>query len=270
MTLIVPAEAQPRALILAAGVGCRLDDGTPEALRKPKALLEFGGKSLLARHVEILHAAGVTSITVITGFAGAFIRAALAKLRDGPPVSVLVNPDFREGSVVSLHAGREVMRAGDPVILMDADVLYDRRLMARLLDSALPNCLLLDRAIEPGDEPVKLCVRDGRIVDFRKRPTLPYDWHGESVGFFRFSAATAAELADRAAAYVADGRRAMEYEEPIRDMIIASNLNDTDSPAEAANQPRFGFEDISGLPWTEIDFPEDVAKAQAVLPELIA
>jgi choline kinase len=147
---------------------------------------------------------------------------------------------------------------------MDADVLYDRRLMARLLDSTLPNCLLLDRAIEPGDEPVKLCVRAGRIVDFRKRPTLPYDWHGESVGFFRFSAATAAELADRAAAYVADGRRAMEYEEPIRDMILASNLNDPTTPA------RFGFEDISGLPWTEIDFPEDVAKAQALLPELIA
>ena len=42
------------------------------------------------------------------------------------------------------------MRAGDPVILMDADVLCDRRLMARLLDGALPNCLLLDRAIEPG------------------------------------------------------------------------------------------------------------------------
>ena len=82
---------------------------------------------------------------VITGFAGAFIRAALAKLRDGPRVSVLVNTDFREGSVVSLHAGREVMRAGDPVILMDADVLYDRRLMGRLVDSALPNCLLLDR-----------------------------------------------------------------------------------------------------------------------------
>ncbi len=51
------------------------------------------------------------------------------------------------------------------------DVLYDERLMARLLDSALPDCLLLDREIEPGDEPVKLCVRDGRIVDFRKRPT---------------------------------------------------------------------------------------------------
>jgi len=33
----------------------------------------------------------------------------------------------------------------------------------------------------------------------------------------------------------------------------------------------FGFEDISGLPWIEIDFPEDAQRAEAaVLPNLIA
>jgi choline kinase len=117
--------------------------------------------------------------------------------------------------------------------------------------------LLLDRKIEPGDEPVKLCVRDGRIVDFHKRPTAPHDWHGESVGFFRFSAAVARELADRSEDYVVTGRRMMEYEEPIRDMIIASAAD------------RFGYEDISGLPWTEIDFPADVVKARALLSELL-
>ena len=105
---------------------------------------------------------------------------------------------------------------------------------------------------------MKLCIRDGHIVDFHKRPSAPHEWHGESVGFFRFSPQTAAELANRAAEYVASGRRDMEYEEPIRDMIVAS-------------QPgRFGFEDISGLPWTEIDFPEDIRKATALLPQLAA
>jgi choline kinase len=245
----------PRALILAAGVGRRLGDGTPEHQRTPKAMLEFGGVSLLARHIAILRDLGVESITVVIGFAADHVRTALGG--DGS-VALLVNEDYREGSVVSLWAGREVLRGGDPVILMDADVLYDRRLMARLIASGHDDCLLLDREIEPGDEPVKLCVRDGRIVDFRKRPTEAHDWHGESVGFFRFSPAAAVELADRAGAYVAAGRRAMEYEEPIRDMILAS-------PGD-----RFGFEDISGLPWTEIDFPEDVMKARALLPELMS
>ena len=142
------------------------------------------------------------------------------------------------------------------MVLMDADVIYDDRLLARLIGSAAADCLLLDRNIEPGDEPVKICVQDGHIADFHKRPTRAYQWHGESVGFFRLSAATAAELARRAEAYVSGGRRGEEYEEPIRDMILDS------APG------RFGFEDISGLPWTEIDFPDDVAKAALLVPEL--
>ena len=87
------------------------------------------------------------------------------------------------------------------------------------------------------------------------------EWYGESVGFFRLSAQTAAELASRADAYVDGGRRGEEYEEPIRDMILDRTLDSASG--------RFGFEDISGLPWTEIDFPEDVMKASLLLPELI-
>jgi choline kinase len=252
-----PAKAiSPKALILAAGIGRRL--GEPEAgeCQLPKAMLDFDGRTLLARHIGILRRLGVSDITVVIGFAASRMRAALAALDEGPPICVAVNPDFREGSVVSLWAGQGVLRSGAPVILMDADVLYDARLMTRLIDSPNADCLLVDREIEPGDEPVKVCVRDGRIVDFHKRPREAHDWHGESVGFFRFSTPTAEELADRVENYVATGRRMMEYEEPIRDMIIASAAD------------RFGFEDITGLPWTEIDFPEDVVKARALLPEL--
>ena len=211
----------PQAVILAAGVGRRLSGGESGGQHRPKALLDFDGKSLLRRHVDILHAVGVAAITVVVGYEAATIKAALTEL-DGPPVSILFNPDFREGSVVSLFAAHAVLRSGAPVILMDADVIYDTRMMVRLVSSEVSNCLLLDRAIEPGDEPVKLCVRDGQIVDFRKKPTEPHDWFGESVGFFRFTPDAARELADRAHDYITHGRRAMEYEEPIRDMIMAS------------------------------------------------
>ena len=134
----------------------------------------------------------------------------------------------------------------------------DARLLGRLVSSAHPNALLLDRDIEPGDEPVKLCIRDGRIVDFHKRPQAPHDWHGESVGFFRFTPGAAAELAGRIEDYVTGGRRALDYEEPIRDMM------------QAASPGLFRYEDITGLPWTEIDFPDDVAKASGLLPRLVA
>ena len=258
MAASVSIAGQTHALILAAGLGRRLGSVGPDSLRGPKAMLDFGGTSLLARHFAILRDAGVARVTVVIGFEAEQVRAAVARMDAGPFVSLIENPAFEEGSVVSLWAGREVLRSGAQLLLMDADVLYDGRLMARLLHSAKPDCLLLDRDIEPGDEPVKLCIQDGQIVDFHKRPSAPHQWHGESVGFFRFSPQTAAELADRAEDYVASGRRAMEYEEPIRDMIVAGPPG------------RFGFEDISGLPWTEIDFPEDIRKADALLPQLAA
>ena len=240
-----------RAILLAAGVGRRLHD---TAGSTPKALLPFAGRTLLARHVGTLNRCGVSDITVVVGFEADRMRGAADAL---PGVRLVFNPDFREGSVVSLWAARASLLSDAPVILMDADVLYDDRLLRRLVDSPHPNAVLLDRDIEPGDEPVKLCIRDGTIVDFHKKPTAAHEWHGESVGFFRFTPETAAELARRASDYATGGQRHMEYEEPIRDMIQSA-------------PSRFGFEDITGLPWTEIDFPADVAKAQALLPRLVA
>lgn len=240
----------PHAVILAAGVGRRLGPGA----QGPKALLQFAGRTLLDRHLDSLAACGVPHVHVVTGFEADHIRAATS---NRPGLSLIYNPDYREGSVVSLWTARHALDAGRPLVLMDADVLYEPRLLARLIDSTHPNALLLDRDIEPGDEPVKLCVAHGRIVDFHKRPQAAYDWHGESVGFFRFTPETASDLARRATSYVEGGRRGMEYEEPIRDMIQAT-------PGQ------FGFEDITGMPWTEIDFPEDLEKARRLLPHLEA
>jgi choline kinase len=252
MTWIDPAWC--RVLILAAGQGCRLGLDAP-----PKGLLRFRGCSLLARHLDILAACGVRRVTIVVGYRSEDMRAELCAVQSDIRVELIENPAFRDGSVVSLWQARRSLGAGSPVILMDADVLYDWRLMERLLGSRHENCFLLDRAIEPGEEPVKLCISGGRIVDFHKRPQIDHDWHGESVGFFRFSPKVAAELATRAEGYIVGGRTGMEYEEPIRDLVLARDGQD------------LGFEDISGLPWIEIDFPQDVERAGSiVLPRLLA
>ena len=150
------------------------------------------------------------------------------------------------------------MRAGNPVLLMVGDVLYDRRMLTRLLGAPGEAVHLVDRAIEPGDEPVKVCFRGEKIVDFRKLPEHAHDWHGESVGFFKFSPMMAALLADRCERRMAEGQASTEYEEAIRDLILE-------------NGNAFHACDVSDLPWTEIDFPEDLARArEEILPRLIA
>ena len=240
------------AIILAAGVGRRLGP----AHGWPKILLEFGGRTLLERHLAALRTCGVEKVSITVGHGRELIEAEAERLGWRDRVSFVHNARFREGSLVSLWAQSARLREGSPLLLMDGDVLYDSRMIARLLAAPGENVLLVDRDIEPGDEPVKICFRGARIVDFRKRPVHTHDWHGESVGFFRFSGAAAAALADRCAAYVEEGRADLEYEEAIRDLILA-------------DPDRFGAADVTALPWIEIDFEADVARARTeILPLL--
>ena len=171
-----------RAVMLAAGVGRRLG---PQLNHVPKLLLSLGGKTLLRRHLEILDHVGIGELVLVTGYRAGAIKAELAALESPVAVTTVHNPDYTEGSVVSLWCAREALRLGGPVVLMDGDVLYDRRLMARLLAAPGANCFAMDGKFEPGDEPVKLCQRAGRLVDFRKQPVAQFDTCGEWVGFLR-------------------------------------------------------------------------------------
>jgi choline kinase len=79
------------------------------------------------------------------------------------------------------------MTDGAEVLLMDADMLYDARIAKALVAGQRPvNRVLIDRDFESGEEPVKVCIRDGVPIELRKKldADLQYDNIGESVGFF--------------------------------------------------------------------------------------
>lgn len=245
-----------RALILAAGTGMRLGGGS----LPPKSLLRFGGSSLLARHLEILFDLGVEEVVVGVGYRSDDIRREIASLGYGDRVGTVFNPDFEEGNVVTLWRLRGHLTRGGSTLLMDADVLYERAVMERLVRSEHASCFLYDRDFEPGDEPVKLCLRDGRPVEFGK--VIPggtrFDEQGESVGFFKLSQAAGARLAARAAAFLDAGRRDAFYEDALRELVLEDGA-------------AFGTEDITGHAWIEIDFHADVERAEReVLPRILA
>ncbi len=244
-----------KAVMLAAGVGNRLFDDDGKQL--PKALLRLNGKSLLQRHIENLLDLGVEKLVLVCGYRMEELVVE-AESRSPPGfVQPLFNPDFREGSVVSLWTARDVLRSGEHILLMDADVLYDSALLRRLVEAREENCILLDRAIDEGDEPVKVCVQDGELIEFGKIVEGRFDFVGEWPGFLRQSPRVAARLAEASEAYVENGRRDATCELAIRDVLMS--------------EPRgtFKFEDITGIPWIEIDFPSDLDRARdVVLPQI--
>lgn len=243
-----------KALILAAGVGSRLEKGPDHP---PKVLLEFAGKTLLERHIEILRHLGVDGVVMVTGYRAEEIHQAIAGLGAGDYIETVHNPDFTLGPVISLWTARQVVASGDDIIFMDADVLYDHRLMRPLVETEHANCMLMDREVRPGEDPVKICVRDGVIVDFHKRVTNTHDYWGEWPGFLRFSPAIGRRLVEVMGGYVDAGRTMEIYEEAFRDVLIA------EPPGT------FAFADITGLPWGEIDYQIDLKRAhREVLGEL--
>lgn len=244
------------AIILAAGRGNHLADFNPDG--RPKSLLEFGGKSLLARQLDNLFRLGIRQVTLVVGYEADMILEHVATLDSRPEVAYVYNPAYASGSVLSLLAAQDVLRDDEPVLVLAADVLFHPRILQILVESVHQNCYLIDRDFVPADEPVKIALNDGRMVEFRKqlKDGLEYDTLGGSVGYFKFGGAMAKIIADTCAAYHSDGLLDAPYEEALRDVLLK-------------HPDQFGCEDVSGLPWLEVNFPEDIERAiKDILPAI--
>jgi choline kinase len=245
-----------KAFIYAAGRGIRL--GRKFAGRQ-KILLEFDGKSLLEWHVQRLAEVGVKQLVVVTGYKRESIHSALGALerRYGVAIAEIVNPDFTEGSVLSMSASvPAILHAKGPVLIMDGDVLYPSEMLRRLIQSSHRSVLLIDREYSTqDDDPVLVPIRDGKPVEFLKRWQGEADQVGESIGFFKIDTADIPLLIEETRRRSVGERRKESYDEVLRALVLAG---------------RFGHEDATGIPWTEIDFPSDVEQAQTqVLPAIL-
>ena len=243
------------AYIYAAGQGHRLGGAFQH---RAKILLDLGGRSLLEWHALRLREAGITEVRLVVGYQADEVCRTIPPLEARYSIRILpiINNDYAEGSVISMHASLPcLLQESQPAMLMDGDVLYPAEFLRRLIRSPHRTALLIDRHYATADDdPVLVPVRNGKQADFCKRWTGQADLVGESIGFFKVDAADLPALEQATLRRAAGERRRESYDEVIRDMVI---------------EGRFGFEDVSGMAWTELDFPGDVEFAlKTVLPQL--
>ncbi len=151
-----------QAVLLAAGRGSRLG---PEGADVPKSLLPIGPRSLtdenetslLRRQVELLAACGVEQIVVVVGYQRQLMIGALKEW--APGVQVVVNPTPEIQTSGSLHsfqfaarAGLGILNGGKQTLLMDADIVYQRAVLQRLLDSDGTTLLVCPRFAGDAEE----------------------------------------------------------------------------------------------------------------------
>jgi choline kinase len=136
-------------------------------------------------------------------------------------------------------------------------VLYHPDILGRLVNSPHADCFLFDAEVEDGDDPVRLCLNDGVPVDFGKKITGDFTSVGEWPGFLKLSAAMAGRLADVLDVYIDAVRMHDPYEPAMRD-VLKSQPHGT-----------FAIVDVSDMAWIEIDYTEDLERAEKeILPQL--
>ena len=239
-----------RGIILAAGKGARLNGSAAES---PKCLVELGGLSLIERQIRVLREAGIDDIAVVVGCQADRVRRAC-----GHGVTYIENVRYAQtNSLYSLWMARPLLF--ESFVVLNCDVLFHPALLEDLLTSRHDNALLLGyrEASQPlmGDEEMKVKVSGGRVVDMSKEMD-PAEADGENLGIVKFGARGAAALVDIMDALVAEGR-----------------LRDWAPRAFAAFARRYPLHALGtrGLPWIEIDFPEDYTRAlRDVLPAIEA
>ncbi|NOZ59462.1 MAG: phosphocholine cytidylyltransferase family protein [Euryarchaeota archaeon] len=241
-----------KAVILAAGLGSRLGELTRD---RPKTLLEVCGRPLISYILENLSSCGIEEAVIVTGYAERRLREVVGDgSASGVRVSYVRNPRYATtNNSYSLSLVRERVRGG--FLIVNSDVLFHPGILEILLSSPLGGVVLsVDLGKELGEEEMKVTARGGRITDIGKE-LPPREAVGEYIGLARVDAASVEAFFAALDEVLRELGSGVFYEEAFRGMIgmgLAVRYTSTD-----------------GLPWVEIDTPEDLWFAEAeVAPAL--
>jgi len=233
------------AILLSAGQGSRL---LPLTAERPKCLIDFSGRSLIAWQVEMLARSGIKRIDVVTGFMTDMVEAHLASIQD-PRVQITChfNPFFKVAdNLGSCWIVREQM-VGDFLIL-NGDTLISEAIVDRVLQgSDWPIAVTVD--VKPAYDSDDMKVsrgENGRLARIGKTLTAEVS-NAESIGFLAFR-----------------GEGVTLFRETVRQMMRTAEgvnhwyLKVIDMIADGG---KVGTVSIEGMDWAEVDFLTDVEVA---------
>jgi choline kinase len=235
-----------KAIILSAGQGSRLGHLVDD---RPKCLIEFGGRSLLDRQLDTLEANGIGHAVVVTGFHDELVREAIARRSCGPKVRTVYNPFYKVAdNLGSLFMARDELE-GD-CLVWNGDTLVSDSLMARVAENERPGiCVTIDRKDSYDDDDMKVVVEaHGRLTAIGKR--IAKGVNGESIGLLAFRGDGAARF-----------REAIERDIRTPEGTTIWYLRVIH---HLAAESEVWTLDIHGEEWGEVDFPEDVIRAEAL------
>lgn len=168
-----------KAIILAAGTASRL---RPLTDNTPKCLLNIGERPLLQRSIDALRENGVEEFVIVTGYLHKMIEDFVARTYQESIMTTFIHNELyaTTNNIYSLWLARPEAE-GQDILLLDSDLLYDARIVRRVLDTPADNVLTLIEH-ELGEEEMKVVTdTEGNIKEISKTCS-PTEAAGESLG----------------------------------------------------------------------------------------
>ena len=232
-----------KAIILSAGKGSRLHPLTED---RPKCLIDFSGKSLLEWQLDALAANGVTDFVVVTGFRDDLVDDVV---RRRPGGRTLFNPFYHVAdNLGSVWLARHEFDRD--LLLLNGDTLVSPSLVARVVadrDDAV--CVTVDEKDEYDADDMKV-LRDGNRLLRIGKALEAGQYNAESIGFLAFRGAGPSLFTEQV-------ERMMHTPDGTRRWYLRA----IDALAAEADVATLS---IKGEDWQEVDFPEDLEKAEAL------
>lgn len=238
-----------KVLILGAGQGKRLLPLTEDI---PKALLDIGGRSLIARQIDAFVACGIREFVVVTGYGTPAMIAALDKIEREANVTIrtVFNPFYSVAdNLASCWMARHEM-TGD-FIQVNGDNLFRPDMVMRLLQApAAPVLVAINRKSCYDADDMKVMLDGNRLTEIGK--TLPIEAvDAEAVGFYVFRG-------EGTGLYRKALDTAMQEPSGLKQWFPSAI-------GMLAKHVKIGVCEVDGLEWCEVDFPTDLQHARQMI-----
>lgn len=235
-----------QAVILAAGVAFRL---RPLTNNTPKCLLKLAGKTILERTISNLLFNGINDFVIVTGYLQEQIKYFISSQFPSLNVKYIFNDKYEvTNNIYSLWLTKSEV-GGKEFILLDSDIIYDKKIVSLLNDSRYQNVLALRSDDHLSEEEIKISLNsDGSIKEIGKVVSLE-DAIGESIGIEKFGdlfSKKLFQLLDKM--ILKENQTNIFYEAAFQRLIDSSE--------------KIFTEDVGELKCIELDTPEDLQKAE--------
>lgn len=234
-----------KAIILCAGQGRRL---LPYTESSPKCLLSLAGKHFIEWQIDALLKVGITQIIAVIGYDAQRIESLLIdKYQD--KISFVYNPFYEiADNLASCWMARHHFT--DDFLILNGDTLFEPKVITTLLSkNDFPITLATDNKDSYDEDDMKVISKDSQLKAVSKK--LPLDSvNGESIGVMHFNPEGAKYFKQTIEALMHQPESLQKWYLSIIDKLATEN--------------KVGICSIHGLEWTEVDFVQDLERANAL------